>query len=122
VIGLADLVKTKKTQRDKDWPMIRRLIEADIYKAPDDPPEDKICFWLTECRTPELLAFLTRKYPKIASRISTNRPLLYSVIQGNLEEVRALLRDEEEREREADRYYWKPLKKELEKWRSTRDT
>ena len=121
VIGLADLVKTKKTQRDKDWPMIRRLIEADIYKAPDDPPEDKTCFWLTECRTPELLVFLAEKYPKIASRISTNRPLLYPAIQGNMEDVRALLRDEEEREREADRYYWKPLRKELEKWRSRRD-
>ena len=121
VIGLADLVKTKKTQKDKDWPMIRRLIEADIYKSPDDPPEDKIFFWLTECRTPELLVFLASKYPKIASLISTNRPLLYSAIQGNLEEVRALLRDEEEREREADRYYWKPLRKEIEKWRSRRE-
>jgi hypothetical protein len=121
VIGLADLVKTKKTQRDKDWPMIRRLIEADIYNAPDDPPEDKIYFWLAECRTPELLVFLASKYPKIASTISTNRPLLYSVIQGNLEEVRTLLRDEEEREREADRCYWKPLRKELEKWRSRRE-
>jgi len=38
-----------------------------------------------------------------------------------MEEVRTLLRDEEEREREADRYYWKPLKKELEKWRSMQD-
>jgi len=25
VIGLQDLVRTKKTQRDRDWPMIRRL-------------------------------------------------------------------------------------------------
>ena len=58
IIGLFDLVKAKKTQRDKDWPMIRRLIEADIHRAPDDPSEDKICFWLSECRTPELLILL----------------------------------------------------------------
>lgn len=28
VIGLSDLVVSKKTQRDKDWPMIRRLMEV----------------------------------------------------------------------------------------------
>jgi len=31
VIGLSDLVKSNKTQRDRDWPMIRRVIEADIH-------------------------------------------------------------------------------------------
>ncbi len=25
LLGIEDLVKAKKTQRDKDWPMIRRL-------------------------------------------------------------------------------------------------
>jgi hypothetical protein len=30
VMSLADLVTVKKTQRDKDWPMIRRLVEADL--------------------------------------------------------------------------------------------
>lgn len=69
VIGLSDLVKAKKTQRDKDWPMIRRLIEADIYKAPDDPAEDKICFWFTECRTPESLILLAQKYPEIGPSV-----------------------------------------------------
>ncbi len=117
VIGLSDLVKAKKTQKDKDWPMIRRLIEADIYRAPDEPSEDKICFWFAECRTPELLISLSAKYPKIATRMSANRPLLRSAIQGNREEVQSLLKDEEDREREADRQYWMPLKKELEEWR-----
>ena len=121
VIGLADLVKTKKTQRDKDWPMIRRLIEADIYNAPEAPPEDKICFWFAECRTPKLLVFLASKYPEIASRMSIKRPLLSSAIQGNQEEVRTLLRDEEDKEMEADRQYWAPLRKELENWRLKRD-
>ncbi len=121
VIGLPDLVKAKKTQRDKDWPMIRRLIEADIYRAPDDPPEEKIYFWFAECRTPELLISLSAKYPEIASRMSTNRPLLRSAIQDSREDVQNLLKDEEDREREADRQYWMPLKKELEEWRHRRD-
>lgn len=32
LLALPDLVKAKKTQRDKDWPMVRRLIEADIMQ------------------------------------------------------------------------------------------
>ena len=117
VMGLSDLVRAKKTQRDKDWPMIRRLIEADIYGASSNPSQDKVCFWLTECRTPELLISLAAEYPDIASRIAVSRPLLRSAIEGNQEEIQRLLRDEEDRERELDRQYWAPLKAELEAWR-----
>jgi hypothetical protein len=31
LLSLPDLVQAKKTQRDKDWPMIRRLVEADFF-------------------------------------------------------------------------------------------
>lgn len=117
VPGLSDLVKSKKTQRDKDWPMIRRLIEADIYHHSSNPTDDKICFWLSECRTPELLVSLSTKYPDICLHIAETRPLLKAAIKGNLEETQRLLRKEEEKERELDRQYWAPLKKELEAWR-----
>ena len=115
-MGLSDLVRAKKTQRDKDWPMIRRLIEADIYNSSANPPKDKICFWLAECRTQELLISLVAKYPDIALRMVVSRPLLKSAIEGNQEEIQKLLRDEEDRERELDRQYWAPLKAELEAW------
>lgn len=117
VMGLSDLVKAKKTQRDKDWPMIRRMIEADIYRASDDPSPDKVYFWLTECRTPELLISLATGYSEIASRIAPSRPLLTLAIEGNEEGIKRLLREEEDRERELDRQYWAPLKTELEAWR-----
>lgn len=117
VMGLSDLVRAKKTQRDKDWPMIRRLIEADIYNSPANPPKDKIRFWLAECRTQELLISLVAKYPDIALRMAVSRPLLRSAIEGNQDETQRLLRDEEDRERELDRQYWAPLKTELEAWR-----
>lgn len=120
VMGLADLVRAKKTQRDKDWPMIRRLIEADIYKA-SSPPQEKACFWLAECRTPELLVSLAAKYPDIASPMAASRPLLRSAIEGNQEQVQRLLREEEDKERELDRQYWAPLKTELEAWRRLKD-
>ena len=121
VMGLSDLVKAKKTQRDKDWPMIRRLIEADIYNSSANPPKDKIRFWLAECRTQELLISLVVKYPDIAFRMAVSRPLLRSAIEGNQEEIQRLLRDEEDRERELDRQYWAPLKSELEAWRHGMD-
>ncbi|MFN7946695.1 MAG: hypothetical protein U0Z53_15190 [Blastocatellia bacterium] len=37
LLSLPDLVKAKKTQRDKDWPMIRRLVEADYFSQRDQP-------------------------------------------------------------------------------------
>lgn len=117
VIALPDLVKSKKTQRDKDWPMIRRLIESDIYNSSKDPTEERIRFWFAECRTPELLISLSAKYHEIFISIQETRPLLKSVIEGNGEEINRLLREEEDRERECDRNYWKPLKQELEAWR-----
>ncbi len=119
-IGLPDLVKAKKTQRDKDWPMIRRLIEADIYKTTVNPSQDKLCFWFAECRTPELLISLAAKYPDIVSSMVTGRPLLRYAIEGNQEKTQSLLRDEEDRERDLDRQYWAPLKTELEAWRFER--
>jgi len=121
VISLPDLVKTKKTQRDKDWPMIRRLIEADIYNAPSNPPLEKIRFWFSECRTPELLISLSAKYPDIVSNMVTNRPLLNFAIDGDQEEIYKSLRDEEDRERELDRKYWAPLRAELEAWRHKKE-
>ena len=117
VMALIDLVAAKKTQRDKDWYMIRRLIEADVYKRSANPPYKKISFWFTECRTPELLVSLAAKYPDIAAGTIANRPLLKFALKGNTEKISSLMRDEEDREKELDRRYWRPLRAELEKWR-----
>ena len=32
VMAIEDLVRAQRTQRDKDWPMIRRLLEADFHR------------------------------------------------------------------------------------------
>ena len=60
VMALADLVRSKKTQRDKDWPMVRRLVEADFHRWGADPSPDQVRFWLAESRTPQMLAELER--------------------------------------------------------------
>ena len=40
LLSLPDLVQAKKTQRDKDWPMIRRLVEANYFANRANPTPD----------------------------------------------------------------------------------
>src|SRR6266478_5559250 len=42
LLSLPDLVQAKKTQRDKDWPMIRRLVEAHYFLNSAKPNTDQI--------------------------------------------------------------------------------
>ena len=119
-MGLADLVQSKKTQRDKDWPMIRRLVEADFLKTPDPPSDEGIRFWLMECRTPDLLITLRKRFQTQAEELLDQRPLLAQAFPGKEEILRVRLREEEERERKLDQEYWAPLRKELELWRRER--
>ena len=55
LLGIEDLIRAKKTQRDKDWPMIRRLVDAHYEEFREQPSEDRVRFWLRESRTPEVL-------------------------------------------------------------------
>lgn len=116
VINLKDLVQSKKTQRDKDWLMLKRLIEIDILNT-QQPAFDRIKWWFLECRTPELLIKLSGKYPYIAKECSKKRSLLKYAITESQEEVYTSLLKEEEIERNKDRLYWAPLRKELEQLR-----
>ncbi len=117
VMGVADLVQAKKTQRDKDWPMIRRLVESDVARAAHQVPAQRVRFWLRECRTPELLIDLVRRFPRAAALEAGQRPALQAARTGRRDRVESALRREEERERKLDRRYWQPLRAELEQWR-----
>jgi len=116
LLSVPDLVRTKKTQRDKDWPMIRRLLEAD-YVSDDNPSNDKVRFWLMESRTPRMLVELAQRYRAEAESLIPSRPLLASACRGDESSVEADLEEEQKVEREADRRYWKPLFEELEELR-----
>ena len=111
LLSIPDLVRAKKTQRDKDWPMIRRLLEADYFNHAD-PDLDWVRFWLRELRTPELLMAVAASYPDLA--LEAQRPLLAQALAGNFDDLEASLQVEEFEERRRDRDYWLPLKKELE--------
>jgi len=119
-LSLPDLVLSKKTQRDKDWPMLARLVEASYFTTRDSPTPEQVEFWLRELRTPSLLIEAAARFPREAERLSRARALLGAARSGDLEGVRSALMEEEKREREADRHYWAPLRQELERLRHTR--
>ena len=113
LMSLPDLIQAKKTQRDKDWPMIRRLIEADIAACKGTPTADQVRLWLREARTPELLIELAKTYPDVALSIISQRPLLHLAAGDDELALEDALFFEERAERHADKAYWEPLKLEL---------
>ena len=120
LMSLPDLVQAKKTQRDKDWPMIRRLVEAHYFQNQKAASPARIRFWLTELRTPELLIEVARKAPAAARRLAASRPLLQHAISADTGKLLQALTAEENAERQSDRDYWLPLKLELETLRRSR--
>jgi len=117
LLSLPDLVQAKKTQRDKDWPMIRRLVEAHYFGNEANPRTAQVRFWLLELRTPQLLAEVAQAHKALAQRLAARRSLLGYATAGNLAKVEAALEEEAERVRAKDKTYWSPLLKELEQLR-----
>lgn len=118
-MGLPDLVQAKKTQRDKDWPMIRRLVEVNYFANRETPTKEQIRFWFLELRTPQLLMELVRQH-RIPVQLFRQRPLLKVLESEDESLLDNLLTEEEHQIRDADRRYWMPLKKELETLRHAR--
>jgi len=130
-LSLPDLVTAKKTQRDKDWPMITRLVEADYAAHGPRADTPRTVFWLRELRTPSILIDVTRsaadvsaalvpERPLLAAALVPERPLVAAALAADVAGVAAGLAAEEAREREADRIYWAPLRQELERLRLER--
>jgi len=119
VLALRDLVQSKKTQRDKDWGHIRRLLEVDYLTRRHEAEAEGIAWWLTELRTPRYLVELATAHPDIAPRIAS-RPWLAEAVRQGEEAIGQELLEEERRIRAEDRAYWQPLREELEQMRLRR--
>jgi hypothetical protein len=119
-LSLPDLVASKKTQRDKDWPMVRRLVEASYDQGFASPTPERIGFWLRELRTPELLVEGVHWFREDALRLAEERAAVRAALARDLEVIRTHLATEEARERALDRAYWEPLRAELEALRHNR--
>lgn len=122
VLGLEDLVNCKKTRRDKDWPMIRRLVENHYLDPGLEPTAERFRFWLRELRTPVLLAECverarggTAALVAMLHEVATQREATARALEGRSEtEIACALEAEERRERAADDAYWQPRIQELE--------
>ena len=114
ILSLPDLVAAKKTQRDKDWPMIRRLVDVNYTSYREEPTSERIAFWIRELRTPELLLEIMQAHPDAVAEARPHRPLLELATE---EELTRALRDEEDAERGEDAAYWRPLRAELSRLR-----
>jgi hypothetical protein len=116
VLALPDLVAAKKTQRDKDWPMVRRLVDVDYVagRAMDSPDAVRSAFWLRELRTPAWLIECASRFLDRAREAVSLRPLVAAALEGDEPRVAAGLAEEEAHERAADQAYWAPLRAELE--------
>jgi hypothetical protein len=117
LFSVEDLVQAKKTQREKDWPMIAALIEGHYRALGGEPTPERVAFWLAESRTPERLISLARRFPDEARAQSNRRPLLRLAVCAESEALREALDAEARAEQVKDRAYWAPLKAELEDFR-----
>ncbi len=118
-LSLPDLIAAKKTQRDKDWPMIRRLVDVHYTTYRQQPTAGRIGFWLRELRTPEFLVEAARAHAGALEKTAPDRPLLKSATHDGLasSDLARALRAEEDAERSADAAYWQPLRESLSRLR-----
>ena len=120
LLSLPDLTQAKKTQRDKDWPMLRRLVEAHYFLHRARAGTASLKFWLLELRTPQLLMEVAQTHPSLARRLAAKRPLLRHAASGQSAQLESALSGEEKKIRAEDKAYWSPLLRELERLRHTK--
>jgi len=120
LMSLPDLVKAKKTQRSKDWPMIQRLLEAHWFQHRHEPTPERVDFWLRECRTPGILLELTSRFPAQAEALQSSRAVISTAFLGDIDAIEKALDEERLGEVAADKAYWAPLRQELERLRRSR--
>jgi hypothetical protein len=117
VLALPDLVSAKKTQRDKDWPMLRRLVDASYLQHRERPTPERIDFWLRELRTPSLLLECVERFGDEARVLAERREAIAAAVARDPSSIERAFAAEEAAERAADRVYWAPLRAELEAMR-----
>ena len=120
LLHIEDLVTSKKTQRDKDWPMIQRLMEVNYLAGVESPSAAGIEFWFRELRTSEFLIDAAVRFPGEANAATENRSLIARAIEGDRAALERELNEEMLAEKERDRIHWEPLKSRLSELRRNR--
>jgi hypothetical protein len=114
LLALPYLIAAKRTQRDKDWLMTDRLVEAHYFQNHQSATGEQIEFWLTECFHMDLLAQLVSRFPEEAGRLANGRAALHALANHDKDSAARALTREKQAIIQADREYWAPLRMELE--------
>lgn len=117
LLCVPDLVASKKTARNKDWPIIELLVNIHIHENLSAPQPDWIGFWLKECRTPLQLVSLARRFTAQCRALVPARPLLALALTGDEGALIPALDSEMRAEQAVERAYWEPVRRELEAMR-----
>lgn len=117
LLSVPDLVRSKKTSRNKDWPVIELLVNIHIHENSAAPRPDWIRFWLSECRTPVQLVALARRFTAECGALTPIRPLLNHALTADPAALIPALDAEMRAEQAVDRAYWEPVRRELEAMR-----
>ena len=117
LLSVPDLVRSKKTARNKDWPVIELLVNIHIHQNRAAPQPGWIDFWLRECRTPVELVALARRFTVECRALTAARPLLAHAMAGDATALIPALDAEMRAEQALDRAYWEPVRRELEAMR-----
>ncbi len=117
LLSVPDLVRSKKTGRNKDWPVIELLVNIHLHENAAAPRPDWIRFWLAECRTPGQLRILAERFTAECGELTSVRPLLVHALAGNEAALIPALDAEMRAEQALDRAYWEPVRRELEAMR-----
>ena len=95
-------------------------MDSKVLQTFKNAGQEKILFWLKECRTPDLLIEIAKKNVALCKNLLQDRPLLKEALNQDSEAIENALIKEEMIEKRKDREYWIPLRKELEQWRFAR--
>ena len=117
LLSVPDLVRSKKTGRNKDWPVVELLVNIHIHENFAAPEPDWVRFWLSECRTASQLVALARRFPAECAALGGARPLLAQALAGDEAALIPSLDAEMRTEQAVDRAYWEPVRRELEAMR-----
>jgi len=117
LLSVPDLVLSKKTARDRDWPVIELLVNIHIHENLASPQPDWIRFWLQECRSPSQLLALARRFSDECHALTATRPLLTHALAANQIMLIQALDLEMRSEQAMDRAFWEPVRRELESMR-----
>ena len=103
LLSVPDLVRAKMTQRDKDWPVIRLLVEIHYAERHSEPTPFRVDFWLRELRSPKLLIEVAASNREMARKLEAERPLLALALANEEAALADALHAEERSLRQRDR-------------------